>query len=45
MEETKPEPVTEMILAQNWFEELKRLVPVEVPENGLANDSDTFRDA
>jgi hypothetical protein len=23
----KPTPVTEMILIQNWFEELKRLVP------------------
>jgi serine/threonine-protein kinase len=26
-EEIKPRPVTEMILVQNWFEELKRLVP------------------
>ena len=26
-EERKPQPVTEMILVQNWFEELKRLVP------------------
>jgi serine/threonine-protein kinase len=26
-EESKPRPVTEMILVQNWFEELKRLVP------------------
>jgi hypothetical protein len=26
-EETKPQPATEMILVQNWFEELKRLVP------------------
>ena len=25
--ETKPTPVTEMILVQNWFEELKRLAP------------------
>jgi hypothetical protein len=25
--EAKPQPVTEMILVQNWFEELKRLVP------------------
>lgn len=25
---TEPTPVTEMILVQNWFEELKRLVPV-----------------
>jgi serine/threonine-protein kinase len=25
----KPTPVTEMILVQNWFEELKRLVPTE----------------
>jgi len=27
MEEKKPRPVTEMNLVQNWFEELKRLVP------------------
>jgi len=26
-EQMKPVPVTEMILVQNWFEELKRLVP------------------
>jgi hypothetical protein len=26
-EEREPRPVTEMILIQNWFEELKRLVP------------------
>jgi serine/threonine protein kinase/WD40 repeat protein len=26
-EQRKPTPVTEMILVQNWFEELKRLVP------------------
>jgi len=26
-EQEKPTPVTEMILVQNWFEELKRLVP------------------
>ena len=26
-EERKPQPVTEMILVQNWFEELKRLCP------------------
>ena len=26
-EEIKPRPVTEMILVQNWFEELQRLVP------------------
>ena len=25
--ERKPQPVTEMILVQNWFEEVKRLVP------------------
>jgi hypothetical protein len=25
--EMRPEPVTEMILVQNWFEELKRLCP------------------
>ncbi|PYV37408.1 MAG: hypothetical protein DMG06_28160, partial [Acidobacteria bacterium] len=24
----KPQPLTEMILVQNWFEELKRLVPI-----------------
>ena len=27
MEDRKPQPITEMILVQNWFEELKRLVP------------------
>jgi eukaryotic-like serine/threonine-protein kinase len=27
LEEAKPSPVTEMILVQNWFEELKRLCP------------------
>jgi len=27
LDERKPQPVTEMILVQNWFEELKRLVP------------------
>jgi serine/threonine-protein kinase len=27
LDDRKPEPVTEMILVQNWFEELKRLVP------------------
>jgi eukaryotic-like serine/threonine-protein kinase len=26
-QDLKPQPVTEMILVQNWFEELKRLVP------------------
>ena len=26
-EQRKPAPVTEMVLVQNWFEELKRLVP------------------
>ena len=26
-EETEPQPVTELILVQNWFEELKRLAP------------------
>ena len=26
-EQRKPTPVTEMVLVQNWFEELKRLVP------------------
>jgi len=28
-EERKPQPVTEMILIQNWFEELNRLCPVK----------------
>jgi hypothetical protein len=28
-EQRKPEPVTEMVLVQNCFEELKRLVPSE----------------
>jgi hypothetical protein len=27
LEDRKPLPVTELILVQNWFEELKRLVP------------------
>ena len=27
LEERKPQPVTELILVQNWFEELKRLCP------------------
>ena len=27
LEEAKPTPVTEMVLVQNWFEELKRLAP------------------
>jgi hypothetical protein len=27
MDERKPTPVTDMILVQNWSEELKRLVP------------------
>jgi hypothetical protein len=26
-EERKPQPVTEIILVQNWFEELKRFCP------------------
>jgi Tol biopolymer transport system component len=29
LEDRQPRPVTEMILIQNWFEELKRLVPTE----------------
>ena len=29
LEEAKPKPVTEMILVQNWFEELKRLCPTK----------------
>ena len=28
-EERKPQPVAEMILVQNWFEELKRLMPTK----------------
>lgn len=28
-EERKPRPVTELILIQNWFEELKRLAPTK----------------
>ena len=28
-ENRKPTPVTEMVLVQNWFEELKRIVPTE----------------
>jgi len=28
-EQRKPTPVTEMILVQNWFEELKRLLPTK----------------
>ncbi|MCX6567491.1 MAG: hypothetical protein NT147_00370, partial [Candidatus Aminicenantes bacterium] len=27
IDERKPEPVTEITVVQNWFEELKRLVP------------------
>jgi hypothetical protein len=27
LDDRKPQPVTEMILVQNWFEDLKRLVP------------------
>jgi hypothetical protein len=27
--EREPQPITEMILIQNWFEEVKRLVPTE----------------
>jgi hypothetical protein len=26
-DDRRPAPVTEMILVQNWFEELKRLAP------------------
>jgi serine/threonine-protein kinase len=29
LDQRKPTPVTEIILVQNWFEELKRLVPTE----------------
>jgi hypothetical protein len=27
MEERKSQPVTEMVLVQNWFDEIRRLVP------------------
>jgi hypothetical protein len=27
LDDRNPQPVTEMILVQNWFEELKRLCP------------------
>ncbi len=27
LDERKPQPVTELILVQNWFEELRRLAP------------------
>ncbi len=27
LDQRRPTPVTEMILVQNWFEELKRLCP------------------
>jgi hypothetical protein len=29
LEDRKPQPVKEMILVQNWFEDLKRLSPTE----------------
>ncbi len=29
LEQRKPMPITEMILVQNWFEELKQRVPVK----------------
>jgi dipeptidyl aminopeptidase/acylaminoacyl peptidase len=29
MDEAKPQPVKEIVLVQNWFEELKRLVPIK----------------
>jgi len=28
-EESKPQPITEMMLVQNWVEELKCLVPAK----------------
>jgi len=28
LEESKSMPVTELILVQNWFEEIKRLAPI-----------------
>jgi hypothetical protein len=27
LEERKPQPLIEMVLVQNWFEELRRLTP------------------
>jgi hypothetical protein len=27
LDDRKPQPITEMILVQNWFEEIKRLAP------------------
>jgi hypothetical protein len=27
LEERKPQPLTEMVLVQNWLEELRRLAP------------------
>jgi hypothetical protein len=36
IEEWKSRPVTEMILVQNWFEELKQRVPVS--GNGRGKD-------
>jgi hypothetical protein len=36
LDERRLQPTTEMILVQNWLEELKRLVPVKKPEKGLA---------
>jgi hypothetical protein len=27
LDDRKPTPITELILVQNWFEELRRLVP------------------
>jgi hypothetical protein len=27
LEERKPQPLTELVLVQNWFEELRRLAP------------------
>jgi hypothetical protein len=27
LEERKPQPLTEIVLVQNWFEELRRLAP------------------
>jgi len=29
LDDRKPQPVTEMILVQNWLEELKRFVPAK----------------
>jgi eukaryotic-like serine/threonine-protein kinase len=34
LEERKPQPLTEMVLVQNWFEELRRLAPTPPRRKG-----------